>query len=121
MGVEGQFHVGSYEDEPGPTRKVIKHLTSTSLLKTLDHESSNLAQKSILRESELLIITFNFYQHVLDTKKKNSKTAVTMQTFQLLIMTTKWYRQCRDLKMLSNKFTITKLGVGHYLLHNVCF
>ena len=34
VGAEGQFHVGSNEDEPGPTGKMIKHSTSTRLLKT---------------------------------------------------------------------------------------
>ena len=35
VGAEGQVHVGGKEDEPGPTSKMIKHPTSTPMLKTL--------------------------------------------------------------------------------------
>ena len=35
VGAEGQGYVGSKEDEPGPTGKMIKHSSSTFLLKTL--------------------------------------------------------------------------------------
>ena len=34
VGAQGQVHVGSKMDEPGPTGKMIKHSTSTRLLKT---------------------------------------------------------------------------------------
>ena len=34
VGVEGQFHVGSNEEEPEPTGKMIRHLTFTRWLKT---------------------------------------------------------------------------------------
>ena len=49
--IEKQFYIGSNEDEPGPTGKVIKHLTSSRLLRTVDRKSPNLAQKSVLRSS----------------------------------------------------------------------
>ena len=39
-GVEGQFHVGSNGDEPGPTGKMMEHATSTLLLKTLSRIES---------------------------------------------------------------------------------
>ena len=35
VGAEGQVHISSKEDEPGPTNEMIKHSTSTPLLKTL--------------------------------------------------------------------------------------
>ena len=38
--VEGQVHVGSKEDEPGPTGKMLKLSTSTPLLKTLSRIES---------------------------------------------------------------------------------
>ena len=76
VGVEGQFHVGSSEDEPGPTSKMMKHSTSTRLLKTFGRIESFTIAFNLLKNN------FHFYQHVLDTKKKkNAKTAVTMQTF----------------------------------------
>ena len=127
--VEGQFHVGSNEDEPGPTDKIIKHSTSTRLLKTLDRIESftiafnclELLKKYVEKRRDT--DNFHFYQDVLDTqkKKKNAKTAVTMQTFQLLIMTTQRYRQCRSL-MLPNKFSITRLEEALFAsLHNDLF
>ena len=35
VGAKGQVHVGSKEDKPGPTGKIIKHTTFTCLHKTL--------------------------------------------------------------------------------------
>ena len=78
VGVEGQFHIGSNEDKPGPAGKMMRHSTSTRLLKTLGCIESfmiafsrlTLLEKVQYVEKRRVNNNFHFYQHVLGTKKK---------------------------------------------------
>ena len=71
-----KFHVGSNEDETEPTGKMIKHLTSTRLLKTFGRAESfmiafnHLPYSKKYIEKKRLPDNFQYYQHVLDTKKR---------------------------------------------------
>ena len=78
MEVEGQFHVGSHKDEPGPTGKMMKHSTSTRLLKTLGRiEAFTIAfsHPTLLKEyiEKRRVDNFHFHQQLLHTKKKEGQ------------------------------------------------